>query len=157
MYKLAVTHSILTWRKQCSPRDIPLPFIVIFLTIPHWPIMAPQTPSVSNGCGEPTSGPVFGQPFGFVWFQAWAKTRSALSRLGYYPDWTYTRAFSAGLEWDQSSNFTVPIPLVAITYSSSQCIVTRSVRRFWSSGRSHTSRFPLCNPTVIRWVPVKKC
>jgi len=44
MYKLAVTHSISTWRKQCSPQNFPLLFILIVFTIPHWPIMAPQTP-----------------------------------------------------------------------------------------------------------------
>jgi len=48
------------------------------------------------------------------------------------------------------------IPLVAIEYWSSYCIVTWSVRRLCSSSRSLTSRFQIWDLTDIPWVTVNK-
>jgi len=57
---------------------------------------------------------------------------------------------------DLGSNFTVPTPLPPIKYLSSHRIVTWSVGRICSCGRSFTSRFSICNATDIRWVAVKE-
>jgi len=66
MSKLAVTHSILTWRQLYIAQDIPLLFIIIFLRTSHFfslsstssfpqhHIMAPQSPQHGTGGLEPS-------------------------------------------------------------------------------------------------------
>jgi len=75
---------------------------------------------------------------------------------GCYLDRTYAHGYSVRLELDCGSNFTVPTPLAAITYCSSHRIMTWSISTFCSSRRSFTSRFPIYDPTDIRWVAAKK-
>jgi len=48
-----------------------------------------------------------------------------------------------------------PRCLTPIKYVSSDRIVTWSVRRLCSSGRSVTYRFQICDPTNIRWVAIE--
>jgi len=74
-------------------------------------------------------------------------TQSGWTVQGCYPAETETRSFSTGLEPDFSSNFTFPIPLVAIKYWSSDCIMIWSVHRLCCSARSFTSRFQMYDLT----------
>jgi len=95
--------------------------------------------------------------FGSVWFSL-VQFGSVWSSLVRFVTQTKTQP---SLSWricypDCGSNFTVSTPLPPLKYMSTHRIVTWSLRGLWSSGRYLTSRFPICDPTDIRWVAVKK-
>jgi hypothetical protein len=85
--------------------------------------------------------------------QVWNRTGS--SNLGCLPD-------SRGTQWVRGRtgtglrfHFPVPSTLAPIKYSSFDRIMTLSIRKLFSFGRSFTSCIQICNPTDIHWMVVK--
>jgi len=111
--------------------------------------------SVSDGSGSPGCSPGQNQSGGPGPRQEPPRNlnRHTTARLSPWPDadpWGFP-CVGTGLLFHSTG----PTILAAIRFLGSDRIVTWSIRRLCSFGRSFTSRFQNCHPTNIRWIAVK--
>ena len=86
--------------------------------------------------------------------RVWNRTR--LSSPGCHPEYRGTQRVRGRVRTGLWFHFTVSTTLALIKYLSSHRIMTWSVHKLFSSGRSFTSRILISDPTDICWVAVEK-